>query len=204
MRCSEALVAAALSVGIVLLVVDAGPGSAIGAEVVEAEADAPPARRMADVGEGNTEARPSVLHVSSLAGVWLQVGDPDWLGLLVWFDQNERTFAIDDSGRLPAGAAARGTFELAGDTIVFTSRGSSLCNEHDTWEWRANRSKASLHVVHTRSSAPPCWIPTGTEWTFIRVSPHSAASDRAHRRDREMRPPIPEDVHPSDRRFYIQ
>lgn len=208
---SVMVVSAALAVGIAAMwLVEAGAGSTLGPGIPDAEVELalpPPATGSIDdprsVDE-SVEVEAGTLHVSSLAGVWLQIDDPNWLDLLVWFDPNDRKFAFAHIGRLPATPAAEGTFELAGDRIIFASEGSSLCDEGDRWEWRADRTRDGLHVVHTRSSPPPCRIEGGTEWTFIRVSPWSAASERAHRRHDADRPPIPQDVHPSDRRLYSQ
>jgi hypothetical protein len=208
---SVTVVSTALAVGIAAMwLVEAGAGSGLGPGIPDAEVELavpPPATGIVEPpasGDESVEVEARRLHASSLAGVWLQVGDPNWLGLLVWFDPNERRFALDDIGRLPATPAAQGTFELAGDRLIFESEGSSLCNEGDRWEWQADRTRDGLHVVHTRSSPPPCRIEGGTEWTFIRVSPWSAASERAHRRHEADRPQSPQEAHPPDGRFYVR
>jgi hypothetical protein len=71
-----------------------------------------------------------------LNGIWLQVEDPDSLGVLVRFRAN-RTFAIDDGGELATKPDALGRFGLDEDTITFTTQGSNRCAEGDTWTWQA-------------------------------------------------------------------
>lgn len=205
---SVALTSTALAVVVTAMwLVEVRQGSGIEPRIPDAEVEfavPPPATKGVDAtGWGDENVEAGMLHADALAGVWLQVGEPSWSGLLVWFDPNERRFAIDDVGRLPA-TNAKGTFELVGDRIVFQSEGTSLCNEGDRWEWRVSRMWDALQVIHTRSSPPPCRIEEGTEWILIRVSPASSASDRAHLRDHAGRLPIWEEVHPSDRRFHIR
>lgn len=117
------------------------------------------------------EGRP--LTATGLAGIWLQVEDPSWR--LVRFSV-ARTFAIDDRGHLAETPAAEGTYKVDGDTITFTSEGSDVCTEGDSWAWQASLPEVGrLHIVHTEAAAGQCRIPVGTEWRFVRVSPGSPA-----------------------------
>jgi hypothetical protein len=98
------------------------------------------------------------------------------------------TFALDQSAVIDRRPAARGTFEVAGDTITFTNSGSDVCIEGDVWAWKAVLSEdGRLHIEHVEptvqdpvqpipGTAPGCAVPYGTEWNFIRVSPRSLAS----------------------------
>jgi hypothetical protein len=111
-----------------------------------------------------------------LFGIWLQVEDTSNLGVLVRFSSGS-SFAMDDRGQLGTSPAAAGEFDLDGNAITFTSEGSDLCTEGDSWAWRASVLEGlRLHVVHTEEAAGPCRIPAGTEWTLIRVSPGSPDS----------------------------
>ncbi|HET6771329.1 MAG TPA: hypothetical protein VFH75_06800 [Actinomycetota bacterium] len=106
-----------------------------------------------------------------LNGIWLQVEDPDSLGVLVRFSANS-TFAIDDGGELATKPDALGRFGLDEDTITFTSQGSNLCAEGDSWAWQASLPEnGRLHIVHTEEASDPCRSPLNTEWTLIRVMP---------------------------------
>jgi hypothetical protein len=106
-----------------------------------------------------------------LNGIWLQVEDPDSLGVLVRFSPN-RTFAIDDGGELAANPDALGRFGLDEDIITFTSQGSNLCTEGDSWAWQARLLDVGrLRIVHSEEGAGPCRVPAKTEWTLIRVMP---------------------------------
>ena len=116
------------------------------------------------------------LTANDLNGMWLLVENTTWPGLLVQFS-SDGTFAIDDRGELTRIPAARGTFELDEDIIRFTSEGSDLCAEGDTWTWRATLPETGrLEIVHTEEAADPCRNPNGTEWTLARVSPASTAT----------------------------
>lgn len=130
-----------------------------------------------------------------LTGIWLQVEDPDSLGVLVEFS-SAGTFAMDDAGDLAANPAATGTYELQKDTITFTSKGSDECDEGDKWEWRAGVPElGQLHVVHVEEGADPCVTPLGTEWTLVRLSPSSSASaDIDVAGSTKGRPPSEEEV----------
>lgn len=120
------------------------------------------------------EGEPPTLF--DLSGIWLQVEDPNNLGVLVQFSSG-LSFAIDDRGQLDTNPAAAGSFQLDERAITFTSEGSDLCTEGDSWGWQANVLEAGrLHVVHTEEGAGPCRIALGTEWTLIRVSPGSPDS----------------------------
>lgn len=129
----------------------------------------PPARDVPVV-----EERP--LTVVDLNGTWLLVENTRWPGLLVQFS-TDGMFAIDDRGILATSPAARGTFELDGDTITFTSEGSDICINGDSWEWKASLTATGrLDIVHTEEAADPCRNPNGTEWTLVRVSPPPSAA----------------------------
>jgi hypothetical protein len=128
------------------------------------------------------------------------VEDPDRLGLLVRFSANG-TFAIDDGGDLATSPDALGTFDLDEDVITFTTEGSNLCTEGDSWAWQASLSDdGRLHFVYTEEAADPCRVPRGREWTLIRVMPRpyieGAAAIRAITAAglREGRPPKASDL----------
>jgi hypothetical protein len=105
-------------------------------------------------------------------GIWLQVEDPGALGLLVRFNY-DGTFAMDDAGDLTTSPAATGTFELDGHSITFTSEGSDLCTDGDSWTWQASLSEGgSLHIVE---AADPCRTSHSTNWTLVRISPGSVS-----------------------------
>jgi hypothetical protein len=106
-----------------------------------------------------------------LNGIWLQVEDTESLGVLVRFSPNS-TFASDDGGELATKPDALGTFDLNQGAITFTSEGSNLCPEGDSWSWQASLPEnGRLHIVHTEEAADPCRIPLKREWTLIRVMP---------------------------------
>jgi hypothetical protein len=109
--------------------------------------------------------------VVDLNGIWLQVQDPDSLGVLVRFSANG-TFASDDGGDLTSKPDALGRFDLEKNAITFTNAGSELCPEGDSWSWRVSLPQnGRLHIVHTDEAADPCRVPLNTEWTLIRVMP---------------------------------
>lgn len=106
-----------------------------------------------------------------LNGIWVQVEDANSLGVLVRFSANS-TFAIDDGGELATKPDALGRFDLDEDTITFTSQGSNLCTEGDSWAWQATLLEPGrLHIVHTEEAADACRTPLNTKWTLIRVMP---------------------------------
>lgn len=106
-----------------------------------------------------------------LNGIWLQVEDANSLGVLVRFSANS-TFAIDDGGELATKPDALGKFDLDQNAITFTSEGSNLCTEGDSWAWQARLpAPGRLHIVHTEEAADACRTPLNTEWTLIRVMP---------------------------------
>jgi hypothetical protein len=106
-----------------------------------------------------------------LNGIWLQVEDANSLGVLVRFSVNS-TFAIDDGGELATKPDALGRFDLDEDAITFTSKGSNLCTEGDSWTWQARLPEPGrLHIVHTEEAADACRTPLNTGWTLIRVMP---------------------------------
>ncbi|MGH2766835.1 MAG: hypothetical protein ACRDKA_13135 [Actinomycetota bacterium] len=108
-----------------------------------------------------------------VAGIWLVVEDP---GLLVRLS-SDGTFAIDNNGDLATDPAVRGTYRVDGDKSTFTIGGGPACTGGDGWAWRASLpDDGLLRIVHTKEAAGNCYIPRGTEWTLIRVSPSSAAS----------------------------
>lgn len=121
---------------------------------------------------GFEEGPPSKLD---LYGTWLQVGNIR-TGLLAQFNANG-TFVIDDRGLLATKPAARGTFEVEGNTISFISEGSYVCDEGDTWAWRSTLTDSGrLEIVHIEEGTGLCQNPIGTEWTLVRVSPASGAT----------------------------
>lgn len=116
-------------------------------------------------------------RTSDLAGIWLEVqGSP---GLLVRFSP-DGTVAIDDAGRL-VDPAVRGTYEVDGNRLTFTVSGGGACVFEDRFAWRGSLSDEGLmHVVHVEEGFGNCRVPIGTEWTFILISPGSAASAQIH------------------------
>jgi hypothetical protein len=111
--------------------------------------------------------------VVDLNGIWLQVEDPGSLGLLVRFRPDGR-FAIDNGGQLHTDPAVRGTHRVDGDTITFTIGGGHACTSGDSWAWRASLpDNGRIKIVHTEEAAGNCRVPSGTEWTLIRVMPRT-------------------------------
>jgi hypothetical protein len=86
------------------------------------------------------------------------------------------TLAMDNHGELGRTPAILGSYKLKGRAIIVTVSGGSAC-PGDDWTWRAGISEdGQLDTVLTEPGAGNCAQPVGTEWTFIRVSPRSAAS----------------------------
>jgi hypothetical protein len=111
--------------------------------------------------------------VVDLNGIWLQVEDSSELGLLVQFRPDGR-FAIDNRGQLHSEPAVRGTHRVDGDTITFTIAGGDACTSGDSWAWRASLPEnGRLKIVHTEEATGECLVPSGTEWTLIRVMPRT-------------------------------
>ncbi|HEY6568268.1 MAG TPA: hypothetical protein VI341_12200, partial [Actinomycetota bacterium] len=113
-----------------------------------------------------------------LAGIWLTIDDLGSTSLLVRF-QADGEFVMDDRGGITGIPSVTGSFEMDGHTMAFSVLGGSACPA-DTFAWTANLAgEGLLRVRHTESaSTPDCLIDVGTEWTLIRVSPSSPASDR--------------------------
>ena len=108
-----------------------------------------------------------------LNGIWLQIQDPDSLGVLIRFSP-DHTFAMDDGGELASKPEAVGRFQLEGRALSLTSQGSNLCADGDSWAWRASLPEnGRLNLVRTEEGADPCRIPIGTEWTLVRVMPRT-------------------------------
>jgi hypothetical protein len=69
---------------------------------------------------------------ATLRGIWLLGGS----GTLVRLGE-DRTYALDDMGRLGISPSDVGTFQVDGRTITFTSgAGSSRCAQGDLWVWK--------------------------------------------------------------------
>lgn len=130
-----------------------------------------------------------------LNGIWLQVEDTSELGLLAQFRPDGR-FAIDNAGQLHTDPAVIGTRRVDGDTITFTIGGGHACTSGDSWAWRASLpDNGRLEIVHAEEASGNCRVPSGTEWTLIRVMPRtyveasSAIRALADARPAEGRPP---------------
>ena len=108
----------------------------------------------------------------ALAGIWAQDpahtdGDP----LLVRFG-TDGTMAFDNNGELDV-PAVPGSYELQGDTIVFSINTSAGWCPGGSTTFKAGSSEdGRLHTVVAEASC----LPDGTEWHWVRVSPQSAAS----------------------------
>ena len=112
----------------------------------------------------------------ALNGIWLQVGNPDSSGVLVSF-RPDGTFSFDDRGRLPVDPLASGTFTISDDEIAFTTVRTGRCGGAG-WAWRASIPETGLmRAVYTAEGTGVCRTPAGTEWTLIRISPATAATD---------------------------
>jgi hypothetical protein len=128
--------------------------------------------------EGAQEKPPVVVEekaptVVDLNGIWLQVEDTSELGLLVRFRPDGR-FAIDNGGQLHSDPAVLGTHRVDGDTITFTIGGGHACTPGDSWAWRASLPEnGRLKIAHPEEAAGNCRVPTGTEWTLIRLLPRT-------------------------------
>lgn len=133
-----------------------------------------------DGGGGGSDGSTSALEGSpptaiDLNGVWLQVEDPNALGVMLRFDP-DGTFASDDRGELFSTPAAQGTFEVDGAAIALTTdERSDLCAGGERREWRATLLEDGiLHIEHTRGGTGDCRVLTGTVWTMIRLYRPSA------------------------------
>ncbi|HEY6567861.1 MAG TPA: hypothetical protein VI341_10135, partial [Actinomycetota bacterium] len=112
----------------------------------------------------------------ALNGIWLQVGDPASSGMLVSF-RPDGTFSLDDRGTLSVDPLASGTFTVTDDEIAFTGVGAGRC-VGDGWAWQASIPETGLmRAVYTEEGTGACRTPLGTEWTMVRVSPATAATD---------------------------
>jgi hypothetical protein len=120
------------------------------------------------IDSGLADARPPT--ASELAGIWFSPQAP-----LVALDR-DGTFVIDNKGDIDTGPAVRGTFNVDGDTSTFTIGGGRACVPGDSWTWQTSVSEDGLlHIVHGEEASGNCRVPTGEEWTLIRVSPSSPA-----------------------------
>ena len=109
---------------------------------------------------------------TQLDGTWLQVGDPDWP--LVSFNGN--LFAIDPAGAVESAPDARGTYELNGREIHFTSQRSGDCADGARWTWLAGVPEVGkLNVVVTTQPQDDCSLPTGGELQLVRIGSSPSA-----------------------------
>jgi hypothetical protein len=148
-----------LAAGIVLVFVACAGAGGVGGS--DSEPTSPP-----------EESPPTAIDLN---GIWLQVEDPDALGMMMRFDPDS-SFASDDRGELFSTPAAQGTFEVDGDAIAFTTdERSDLCADGERWGWRATLPQDGLlRIEHTEGGTGDCHVPTGTEWTMIRLYRPSA------------------------------
>jgi hypothetical protein len=132
--------------------------------------------------------------IDTLAGIWLNDnmragGAND--GLLMELNP-DGTFAIDGYGLLDSGPATQGTYEIRGGEIAFSVGRSARCPLGEAFSLRAGIPEdGRLHTVMTE---PGCTVTAGTEWTWTRVSPSSAAGAEITAGDPSGDAAPPEDV----------
>jgi hypothetical protein len=92
--------------------------------------------------------------------------------------------AFDNGGHLDSMPAVLGTYEVDADTISFRNEDGIACAEGDDWTFRAGvPDEARLHIVIIEAGTGNCDAGIGTEWTFTRVSPSSAAGEEIRATD---------------------
>ena len=131
-----------------------------------------PEDRNRDVGFGDVRGAAPTLE--TLRGIWLFDGGPDGgeTGMLMRFDP-DGTFAIDAYGSLDSTPATQGTFRIEGDLVRFEVEPSARCATGETFTFRTGLPDAGR--LDTVMVEPGCGVASGTEWTWTRVSPVSAA-----------------------------
>jgi hypothetical protein len=112
-----------------------------------------------------------------LAGIWARVQGPDFqpAQLLVRFGSDGK-FVFDDSGEFDFFPGILGTYDVNGDTITFKTGPKITACPHDSWAFRASLSQdGRLDIEVIEEGTSRCRVRVGTEWTFARISPRSAA-----------------------------
>jgi hypothetical protein len=109
----------------------------------------------------------------AIRGIWQHVEQPT---RMIRFGP-EDGFAVDTHGSIDSSPALVGTYELDDEDVVVTvTQTGGACDVGDTWTWRAGLpADGRLELVFTETGRGNCAIPIGTEWSFIRLSPRSAA-----------------------------
>ena len=118
--------------------------------------------------------RGAVPTLETLRGIWLFDGGPDGgeTGMLMRFD-TDGTFAIDAYGSLDSAPATQGTFRIEGHLVRFEVGPSARCPTGETFTFRTGLPEDGR--LETVMIDPGCGVAPGTEWTWTRVSPVSAA-----------------------------
>ena len=117
------------------------------------------------------EGRPP--SADDIQGIWQHETQPT---RMIRFGPDDG-FAVDTHGSIDSSPALVGTYELDGQDIVVTvTQVGGACDVGDTWTWRSGVPEhGRLQLVFTETGRGSCAIPVGTEWSFIRLSPRSAA-----------------------------
>ena len=112
-----------------------------------------------------------------LAGIWARVQGPDLQPTqFVARFSTDGQFVFDNSGEFDSYPAIVGTYAVQGDTISFGTTSTETCPIADKWAFRATLSQdGRLDIVFIEDGTGRCRVGVGTEWTLVRVSPHSAA-----------------------------
>lgn len=126
---------------------------------------------LAPFAESSASIDPGPPTVETLAGIWL---NEDWDALLLAL-HSDGTMAFDNGGYLDTDPAVAGTFALDQHDVVFTA-GESACAAGDSWTFEATTPEdGRLLTVITEDGTGNCSVGMGTEWSWTRLSPRSAA-----------------------------
>jgi hypothetical protein len=107
--------------------------------------------------------------VDDLGGIWLSLEGGGSSSLLLWLG-SDGSFVLDNHGKLFTDPFERGEYELDGRELTFRSGGSD-CGD---WGWRASVPQDGvLAAVQTLEGVSQCYVPEGTAWTWVRLSPAS-------------------------------
>jgi hypothetical protein len=124
----------------------------------------------------SASAEGRVPTAEELYGIWSSLESP---GMLIRLSA-DGSFGVDASGYVApdADASVLGDYELVGNRIRFAIGGGHACLSNDGWVWNASLLQDGLlRIVHSKEASGNCRVEKGTEWTLIRLSPSSAASE---------------------------